>query len=366
MKLQVHARPVGLAPTPSRPLPDRFAGARRAGLTLALLLAAALSLRPLPASAQARLVYRSLDAQGASAEPQPLQPGGTVELGATPYEVSGVTSLRIASPDASVRVALRFRPDVARPGTLVLTVIVDARHAPHEYLYRADAQVLEGGRLLPQRRFKLDEDLVTALDGEPGQVQRIAIQDDDAAELRLTQRAGELVLEVLTPDFGGAPSGGARPYYYGQRLHWQDYRVLGAGWLDNGYGELWLFDTFGTRLSGFLATNQTQVLAQGLVRQPLTRWERISLWLEGGAAYHNLDAPNASAQRQQVVTWVLGGSLHWRRQNWGALLHLALVKDQPYMLLQGGWQAFEHVGAVLVWQSFEGFSGFGLGASANF
>ena len=355
----------GAARTPGR-------GGRWGRVLLALLVAIpVLGLGAGSAAGQARLLYRSLNSGEAAGEPQALAAGGTVVLGQTPLRVEGATSLRLVSPDPELRVVLRFRTEGgARPaaagGALTLIVLIDTQQIPREYLYRSDSQVIEDGALRPSRRLRLDQDVLTALEGAPGSVTRIIVQDDAAAELRLSLRESELVLEVLTPAFGGEPSGGTRPYYYGQTLHFTDAQVLGTGYTDNGYGELWIADTFGARGSVFVATNQTQSLVQGLVRQPLLRWASLAIWIEGGGAYHNLDAPTATRAQQGVAAWALGTSLHWRRGAWGAAAQVSLIKDEAVLLLQGGWQVFQHVGALLTWQSFAGFSGFGLGAGVNF
>ncbi|HEX9844467.1 MAG TPA: hypothetical protein VGC20_17035 [bacterium] len=322
-------------------------------------------------AAQERLVRRSLPSGEAAAEPRALAPGQTVLLERTPLRVEGAAALRIVSPDPEIRVVLRFRTEAGAPAdgagaALTLTVLVDAQLIPREYLYRAESQVIEDGALRPSRRFRLDQDLVTELEGAPGRVTRIVVQDDAAAELRLSLRESELVLEAVTPAFGGEPSGGTRPYYYGRTLLFMDAQLLGAGYTDNGYGELWIAETFGARASVFLATNETQSLVQGLVRQPFMRWARLAIWIEGGGAYHHLDAPGATVAQQGVATWALGTSLHWRQGPWGAAAQFSLIDDEAFLLLQGGWQVFQRVGLVLTWQTFAGFSGFGLGAGVSF
>ncbi|MBI3992556.1 MAG: hypothetical protein HY342_04730 [Candidatus Lambdaproteobacteria bacterium] len=340
-------------------------------MALALLAVLGLLLGAGRAAAQERLLQRSLPSGETAGEPQALAPGQTAVLQQTPLRIQGATSLRIVSPDPELRVVLRFRTEAGAPAgdtgaALTLTVLVDAQLIPREYLYRAESQVIEDGALRPSRRFRLDQDLVTALEGAPGRVTRIVVQDDAAAELRLSLRESELVLEAVTPAFGGEPSGGTRPYYHGLPLRFMDAPLLGAGYTDNGYGELWIADTFGARGSVFVESNETQTLVQGLVRQPLVRWAGVGLWIEGGGAYHNLDAPTATVAQQEVVAWALGTSLHWRRGDWGAAVQLSLIKDEAFLLLEGGWQVFEHVGALLTWQSFAGYSGFGLGAGVRF
>jgi hypothetical protein len=293
-----------------------------------------------------------------------------VTLAGQVLDIGAATSLRVESPDAAVRVVLRFRPGRA-PDTLDLTVLVDSRTERRAFEYREDSAVVRDGRLQPRRRYTVDSGVETELAvqtaaGERMTVARVIVQDDGAAALSVTRQGPTLLLTVTPPAFGGEPVGEPPPYFLRARLTLLDYDVLGSGYTDNGYGEAWLFGQFGLRGTAVLSGGDTQVLAQLVLRAPVGRGEHTALWMEGGAALHQLLLENTDEQEDATVTTALGVTYLWRNGDWGAEGHVAFIGDEPFLLTLGGWQWLDWLALVLHWQSFNGYSGFGLGAAVDF
>lgn len=334
--------------------------ARLLGLLALLLLAC-----PLAAVAQTRVLYRSQPAPPAIDTAAPLAEGASVRLAGQVLDISSATALRVESPDPAVRVVLRFRPGSA-PDALDLTILVDSRTARRTFQYREDSAVLRDGRIQPRRGYTVDAGVETALATATATVGRVIVQDDGGAELRITRQGPQLLLTVLPPAFGGEPVGDPPPYFLRAPLTMLDYDVLGSGYTDNGYGEAWLFDQLGLRATAVLSGGDTQVLTQVVLRAPVVRWEHTALWMEGGVAVHQLLLENADEQEDATVTTALGATYLWRSGDWGAAGHVAFIGDEPFLLTLGGWQWLDWLALVLHWQSFDGYSGFGLGAALDF
>ncbi|MCH7478533.1 MAG: hypothetical protein IIA14_10575, partial [SAR324 cluster bacterium] len=73
-----------------------------------------------------------------------------------------------------------------------------------------------------------------------------------------------------------------------------------------------------------------------------------------------------SQESEGIPTWALGFTAHFRSDNWGAAAHVATVNGPLLVTVLGSWQFSSSWGALLSWQSFQGLSGFGVGASLAF
>ena len=96
----------------------------------------------------------------------------------------------------------------------------------------------------------------------------------------------------------------------------------------------------------------------------LWRGRSLALWLEGGAAAWRLVSAAGVATRAVRPTG--GLTLHWREGDWGAALHYGNAIDVSVLSAFAAWQGWRRLGLLAGWHSFEGRSGFGLGASLRF
>ena len=306
-----------------------------------------------------------------SPEPAPLPAGDATEWREQAWRVSGVTRFRIESPAEEPIAALRFYPVAPGSEELELRVMLFAQPERREHLPAGQSQVLRGGEIVPAPVFRLQEGIATELSGEPGRVVRIVVQDDRLAELRLRQEEQLLVLEAVTPKYGGQPTGTAEPWYAGEELTFLDYDLLAGGYTDNGIGSVLFLDVFALRFNGFVRGSSALILARAVARTQLWRNETQALWLEGGgAAYEDTrpgdDVDNDGEEDATTLTWTFGATYDVRWGDWGAAAHLSTVNGPLVMELYGGWQFFETIGAFLAWHSFEGGSGFAGGVSWDY
>ena len=292
-----------------------------------------------------------------------LPPGTEVEMRDEIWRLSGALSLRVESIDPETVVVTQLLPRDASAGTLLLTLIVVSRERLFDFHYRGKSQVLEGGAMVEHRRFRVREGIATDLAGAPGEVVEIRIQDDATAELRLVLSEGQLVLRTIPEEEGGTPSGNVLPIYFGRQLRFLDYDLLGAGGTDNGYGEIVLLEDFALMVNFLTSDGESALLARAVVRQQVLRWRRVSITIEGGAAFFGLDPDDPSVENEGEPTIVGGATLHMRFGNWGWAAHVSSVNGPVLAMVLAGWQFGESWGGFLEWQSFEGLSGFGLGLS---
>jgi hypothetical protein len=320
---------------------------------------------PHAASAQSLLIERVVEKpSGEAGAPAPLE--GNRPWYDAPLQVEGAAKLRVLSPDAEVAGAFRFEPVPDRPGTLELRVILYTRPDPLEYRLLGQSQVMRQGKLIPAREHFPVRGLETELSGEAGRVTRIVVQDDHGSELRWRQAGELLVLEAISPEFGGKPVGASEPWWAKRRLRFLDYDVLLGGYKGaNLLGEWELLELLALKFNGFLGSRDSLLLGRAVLHNQVWRSETLSAWLEGGAALvQKLDANNAATGSE--VTWVLGGTGHWRSGDWGAALHLATVDGPLVAELYGGWQFSRRWGLFLALQQFRSESAYALGASVDF
>ena len=84
-----------------------------------------------------------------------------------------------------------------------------------------------------------------------------------------------------------------------------------------------------------LAGGDTQVLGQLVLRAPVVRWAHTALWMEGGAALHQLLPEDTDEQEDATATTALGLTYLWRGGDWGAQGHVAFIGDVPFLLTLG-------------------------------
>ena len=311
-------------------------------------------------------VSRTFFPESATANPRALPRRGLVQFGPEKWRMEGVARLRIESEEPEIVVVLRFRPRPGAVGELLLTVILQADPGLFGFLYETHSQVIAGGEILAFPETRVGEGIETDLEGVTGAVTEIRVQDDGAAELRLL-REGDLLRIVVVPvEAGGEPARGAHPFLTAVPLTFLEYTVLGAAWEDNGLGDLFLFEHFGFSFNALSDAGTSATLARAVVRVQMKRWERFSLWVEGGAGFFQLDPEDPSQEAAGIPTWAFGLTAHFRSGNWGAAGHVATVNGPLLVTVLGGWQFSPSWGALLSWQSFQGLSGFGVGASLAF
>lgn len=371
--------------------PRRGAGAAgrvAAALAGAALLLHALTGGPRPVAAQQTVltISRNLFA-GAPAQPdRVLDPGLTVTLREERWTAEGASDLRIVAGSPEVAAVLRFSPLAPLPAgegsattegapeapppsgeaaSLRLTVVLLTHDGLRNFQLKSDSRTLSAQGFAPLKRYRAGAGLETALAGPPGRVREVVIQDQGQAELRLRQEGTLLVLEALLPAEGGEPGGSVRPWDEGRPLRFADYTLLAAGYTDNGYGELRLWETIAGKVNGFVFDRERGVLARLVVTAQAWRGPRLSLWAEGGAAWYAAEVEGLPAP-DPVLTYTGGLTLHGRLGDWGAAAHYALVGDTSATMVFGAWQAGQAWGLVLLWQSFEDRSAFGLGGTVDF
>ena len=368
--------------TRPRPIanPCAFPAALAALAILALALPqAGLAQEPAAEPGQELVLRRIAEAPTGGPEPSPpelpapvpLPVGEETEWREEVWRVSGVTRFRIESPAEEPIAALRFYPVAPGSEELELRVMLFAQPERREHLPAGQSQVLRRGKIVPAPVFRPRDGIWTELSGEPGRVVRIVVQDDHLAELRLRQEGQLLVLEAVTPEYGGRPTGTAEPWYAGEELTFLDYGLLAGGYTDNGIGSLLLFDFFALRFNGFVRGSSALILARAVARTQMWRGENQALWLEGGgAAYEDTrpgdDVDNDGEEDATTLTWTFGATYDMRWGDWGAAAHLSTIDGPLVMELYGGWQVFDTLGAFLAWHSFEGSSAFAAGVSWDY
>jgi len=330
-----------------------------AGLLAALAPGAALGAAP-----DRMEVSRNIFHAVAERPERTLGPGAPVDVREERWVVRGAARLRIASPEPRTEVVTRFRPDPAGDGALELTVILVSAPRTRDFYYLEQSRLMREGRLEETTAYRLGDGVETALVGAPGTVRRIVIQDDAAAELRLSQAGDLLTLEAVPPAFGGRPTGGARPYYAGKPLRPADGRWRAAGYTDNAYGEVRIGEDFALAGNVFFP-DATLWLGRALIRRQATRWEHLAVWLEGGAAAYQ-EVPQTGEADAVTLTWVFGTAVVYRTGDWGAALRLATVNGPAVVEALGAWQLWPRLGLLLLWQSFEGYSGTAAGIAWDF
>jgi hypothetical protein len=311
-------------------------------------------------------VSRTIFGKSVDLSRRALKPNKEVELRDEFWQSPPALRLRVESTDPEAVVVTRFSPKDKKAGSLVLTLIVVSRERLLDFNYQQESQAMEGGSLVMHRRFRVREGIATDLAGQPGEVEEIRIQDDATAELRLSLRDGELLLRLIPVEDGGKASGSVLPIYFGKQLRFLDYTLLGAGWTDNGYGEWVLFEDFALMVNLLADGSNSALLLRGVVRQQVVRWHRMSITLEGGAAYFKLTPVDASVENAEQPSVVGGATLHYRSGDWGGAAHASTVNGPILLMVFGSWQITKSFGGLVEYQSFEGYSGFGVGLSLLF
>lgn len=299
-----------------------------------------------------------------------LSGGGGVSLGAEQLEVSGAAHLRIASPSRAVSAALRFRPLPNEADGWVLTVVLTTQQHGRDFYYLGQGQRAEQGKLVEQGDYHADG-LQTELTAEDEQgrlrsVREIVLQDDGQAELRLALEGDTLRLTALTPDQGGVTMPPRFPGGKGPPLRLLDYSLLGGGYTDNAFAELWLSGFLVLRANYFTTSSETLSVTRIAFAQQAWRWEHFSVWLEGGGAVSQRRNEKTKVTEDARVGLAAGATGHWRYDRFGASLHLGSAGTSLVTQLAAGWQFSQSWGALLSWQQVKDASGFGLGMSVNF
>jgi hypothetical protein len=316
--------------------------------------------------AQDRLVFRVVFQELDIRPSRELTPGGEVEVRDEFWRVQGATRLRVESSDPEAFLLMRFLPADKRSGGLVLDLHLLSRRLVRDFQYGQASETMVGGRIVPRPDFKIGQGVTTELSGRRGEVVEVRIQDDAVAELRLALRDDELVLRAIPAKAGGELSGRNFPVYWGEKLSFLDYTLLGAGWLDNGYGELLLFEHFALKINGFSEDNASAAAARLVVRQQLVRGRSLGLWVEGGAGFFTQDPADPSEENEGQATVAFGITGQFRRGDWGAALHAASINGPLLTMVLGGWQFSQSFSLLLEWQSLLGFSGYGVGLGIAF
>ncbi len=294
---------------------------------------------------------------------QPLTAGAEVEFRDEIRLVAKVSRLRVESANPEFPPVFRFRPVGGKPGQLSLTVILIAREGRFDYRYQETAQVMEGGALTERAPARGEKSLTTELSGEPGRVVEIRVQDDLAAELRLQVEGDTLVLRAISPEEGGNPTGGAVPHYFGKPYLFLNYKLIAAGYTDNLMLEALVYEDFAVMLNYISSGGTTAMLLRGVVRQQVYRWERVSIWLEGGAGYYTVSPVDDTDTEADSPDWQFGVGSHYRWGDWGVAGTLTTTNGTIHISAVGGWQFSKTWAAVLEAQVFQGLTVYGLGAT---
>lgn len=329
-----------------------------------LALLALVGIFPGTAAAVEVVISRNAFTGQADRPTQPLPPGQPTELRSEIRRVTGVTHLRVVPAEPSLPVVFRFRNGA--PGALILTVIVVTRPGYDSYYYRERSEELRNGVFVRRQDYWQGEFAETELEGKPGRVAEIHVQDDLAAEIRLTVEGENLVLRAVPPEQGGNLTGGRLPPFLGKPLRFLDYNLLAAGYTDNVHAEVVFLRDFALAVNYVTDGTTTATVVRGVARQQAARWERISIWLEGGAGYYTLDPVDESDTTADALTWQFGVSTDYRFGDWGAAGAVSTTNGANLILLMGGWQFSKSYAALLEWQSFQGLSAFGLGMTMGF
>ncbi len=317
------------------------------------------------------LVYRSIFPPGTLRPEAALASGAEFTVANQRVSTPPVARLRIVSPDPEVSLVLRFRDAGADTSALKLpalklTVVIITRPKPHDFEYLSNGEVLQGGRRMPQPEYHIRAGLETDLATTTAAVTELVIQDDGQAEVRLQAQGDSLVLNVVPPQWGGAPSGTTLPYYTGQPLLFLDYRLLAGGYVDNGLGELWVGRNLVGRFNGYFPSHGSLTLERVAATQQALRGDNWSLWLEGGAAAYQDTPASAGQAATSTITWELGATWHWRQGDWGAALHAATINGPTAYQALFGWQARHRLGLFLAQHGFQSQTASALGLTLDF
>jgi hypothetical protein len=300
---------------------------------------------------------------------RPLAQGAGLSLGPERLEASAAGRLRLVSPSSKVFAALRFRAIAGDESGWGLTVVLTTLAHDRDFYYLGQGQRAVQGKLEPQPDYRANglETELAAADGEGRlrHVREVVIQDDGQAEVRVLLDGDTLQIHAIPPEHGGRPNPPRFAGGKGPPLRFLDYRLLGGGYRDNAFGEAWAFDFLVLRASYFSNDMETRGIGRIAIAQQVWRWERWSVWLEGGAAVsqrRDEKAEKTSDPRLNLAAALTG---HWRYERFGAALHLGQAGGPLLVQLLGGWQFAKGWGALVSWQQIKESSGFGLGLSVN-
>ncbi len=316
------------------------------------------------------VISRNLFFEQSDRPTRTLAGSGELPLGPERMEVGGATRLRINSPARTVSAALRFRPLPEQPDAWQLTVVLTTALHDRDFYYLSQGQRAEQGKLLAQADYHADglETDLSATDGQGHSrtVKEIVLQDDGQAEVRVGLDGDTLRVQVIPPEFGGSPNPPRFAGGKGPGLRFLDYRALGGGYTDNGFGEWWLFNFLVLRGNFFTNSTETRSIGRVAVAQQAWRWERFSLWAEGGAAISQRRDEKTKVTQDARIGLTAGLTGHWRYDTFGASLHMGSAGGPLLTQLLAGWQFSRSWGALLSWQQVKDSSGFGLGLSMNY
>ncbi|MDH4225055.1 MAG: hypothetical protein OEW12_05370 [Deltaproteobacteria bacterium] len=304
------------------------------------------------------------------APPRPLAAGGNQQVEDEVWVLRGVREFRVVSDDPQVAAALRFHR--LKPRTVAgeragipeggwgLTVILFSSDGRYDMRYKWNSQSITGGRLAERTHHRVTEDIRTEMTLDGAGVRTLVLQTDFQSELWLSLADGVLTLKVIPPSVGGRPRGEQLPYYFGKPLTFLDYDVLAGGYTGTGFMDLWFQDNLALGGAMVLSDGQTAALGRLVVRHQLTRWEYLSIWLEGGGGMYQL--PKGDLEK----SWVAGGAIHFRAGDWGAALTADYFNGPLWVQALAGWQGFQSFGLFLFYQTVGPLGGSGLGISYDY
>lgn len=279
------------------------------------------------------------------------------------WKVSGVNKLFIHSKGKDGIVLFRFESHPTIKDGLTLTVVLISRRQTRDYLYLEKSSRLSGGLSLPHRIKEIGEEVLTELEGIEGRVVLIRVEDDGAAEVRIQQKGDAMALLLVTPAEGGDPSERGRLEYHGENLRFMDYRLMGGGYKKSLFLEAVILKNLALTYNQVKGTDFDATALRLAIRAEVARGRRLSLWLEGGGGIYTGD-PTDTASGE--ATWHFGMTGHYRRGNWGGMLHLASIDGPTVAMISGGWQVFKRFGGMIYYESVGGISGTGLGLTYDF
>ena len=341
----------------------------RRALRVLLLALVAMSLAGVTWAQAPVTLSRNLFFADADRPTESLGAGAGLNLGAERLDVGAVSRLRLTSPSPNISAVLRFRPQAGPAEGWLLTVVITTEKADRDFYYLSQGQLAQQDHLVPQTSYRADgiETDLTAQDeqGRSRRVGEIVLQDDGQAEVRVALDGETLQVTLVPPENGGRLIPPRFAGGQGPPLRFLDYRLMGGGHTDNGFGEIWPTDFLVLRGSYFTNNSETRGVGSIAFTRQAWRSERYSLWLEGGAVI--AQRRNEKTQETQPAHAGLeaGVTGNWRYHNWGASLHLSSAAGPLLTQLFAGWQFSKSWGAVLSYQLLKQSGGYGLGLSAN-